>query len=203
VNDYSDGHRDDETTLFAIVAAHRIISAGVTSKFSFEQEWTQYDAPSPPSTMIEENLEHCETLDEEDCRKSIIHRFLHKLGRYHSTCRVIVRELVRLRRGHDLSIAIETVPILNTTRSPSNENEYPDLDSFFLNRFHVDVRTVDSEKLDRLCGRWVAAWKTDVLTLHAEMQLALFYAGNPQILPIQGYIGTSQKCCWCCDFVLK
>src|SRR5204863_6589088 len=26
---------------------------------------------------------------------------------------------------------------------------------------------------------------------------------NPHVIPMQGFIAVSKKCCWCCDFVLK
>jgi len=31
----------------------------------------------------------------------------------------------------------------------------------------------------------------------------MFYALNPHLNSIQGFIGVSKKCCWCCDFVLR
>jgi OTT_1508-like deaminase len=198
------GHINNDIIALAIRSAQHIISLGVTSSFSFEQQWTVYDTPTSPSTDSEQNAEDYETLDDVDFHKSITHRFLHKLARYRAICHTIVRELVALRRsGHNLDIAIETVPISITTFSPSDENEYPDLRTFLLSRMGVDARTLDPKKLDMLCDKWGTAWMKRNLILHAEMQLTLFYAMHDKIFPVRGYIGVSKKCCWCCDFVLK
>lgn len=196
--------QNDEAIILAILGAHRLISAGVTSTLAIERQWTRYDVPAPTLTISEENLDDYETLDYEERQQSTIHRFLHKLERYYTACRVIVRELATLRRsGHNLNIVIDTVPVVKITSAPSDENEYPDLDSFLSCLMTIDPKTLESKKLDRLRKKWGTAWKKGNLVLHAEMQLALFYATNPQILPVQGYIGASKKCCWCCDFVLK
>jgi hypothetical protein len=197
-----DFDKDTEITSTAIICAHQIISAGMTFEFSFEEQWTRYNTLVPPSTIGNEDLDDYETLDEEDYKKSVIHRFLYKLARYYTMCRVIVHELVARRRsGHELHISIETVPTLYTTSTPCDENEHPDLDSF-LRRIGVDKKILDPKKVDELAVKWEAASKTKNLVLHPEMQLALFYATNPELSPIKGYIGTSKKCCWCCDFVL-
>jgi hypothetical protein len=41
------------------------------------------------------------------------------------------------------------------------------------------------------------------LTLHAEMQLAVFYEGNPDLLPQMAYVGTSKKACFLCNEYLR
>ena len=105
--------------------------------------------------------------------------------------------------GINLDISIGTVPILQTTSTPNLENEYPDLDGFLRDCIGVDRKILDSQKVDKLAGRWRTASEKGHLVLHAEMQLLLFYATNPQFFPTQGCIGVSKKCCWCCDFVFQ
>jgi hypothetical protein len=196
-----DNQKNEEDICFAIAAAHRIISAGVTSNDFYEEQWTKHD---PPILLCDEIIDDHETLDDADVRKSIIHRFLHKLARYYSSCHIIVREMVALyRSGHSLDIPILTVPILKTTSSPRLENEYGNLDSFLNRCIGVDRKALDSRKVDKVANKWGANMAKDNLILHAEMQLALFYATHPQSFPIQGYIGVSKKCCWGCHFVFK
>jgi hypothetical protein len=195
------GHSNEAWLANAIGTAHKIVTTGTASTFSFEEQWTPYDTPTPTS---EENVDDYETLEEEDLGKSVIHRFFRKLSRYYSSCFIVVRELAAIRRsGHNLEISIQSVPIIRPTSTPEGENEYPDLDSFLRDRFRVDRRTLDPRKVDKLKDKWRTTWAKGNLVLHAEMQLVLFYATNPQFNPIQNYIGVSKKCCWCCDFVLK
>jgi hypothetical protein len=67
-------------------------------------------------TTRDEDIDDYETLEEEDLGKSVIHRFLRKLSRYHASCFIIVRELAAIHRsGQDLDISIQKVPIVQTT----------------------------------------------------------------------------------------
>jgi hypothetical protein len=188
----------------AVLNAYTITSTGIASNVALQQEWAEYDISVPSSTTDIENDDDRETLEDDDWRQSSTHRFLHKLARYDTACHAIVRELVSLRRsGHDLNITIVTVPVSETTSTPSDEKEYPKLDNFLDHGLGIDARTLDLKKVDKLRNKWETDWKEEFLFLHAEMQLTLFYATHPDNLPIQGYIGVSKKCCWCCDFVLK
>ena len=145
-----------------------------------------------------------ESLDPEEMKKSSIYRFVRKLSRYYVSCGVITSQLVALvRSGAGVTIKVETVPISITTSTPAMENEYPSLESFLKQRMQMDVKSLDSQKVGRLCDSWPYDRKSQNLFLHAEMQIALFYVLNPQLCPIQGFIGVNKKCCWCCDFVLK
>jgi hypothetical protein len=67
----------------------------------------------------------------------------------------------------------------------------------------IDVKSLDPQKVSLLRDTWSHDRKSQNLSLQAEMQIAAFYALNPRLCPIQGFIGVSKKCCWCCDFVLK
>jgi hypothetical protein len=110
----SERTRSDKQIALAIRSAHLIILSGITSLPSFEQRWATYDSPASPSTTSEEDSDDQETLDGEDCQKSTIHRFLHKLAWYNIMCHTIISELVSLHRsGHDLDIAIETVDAID------------------------------------------------------------------------------------------
>jgi hypothetical protein len=91
------------------------------------------------------------------------------------------------------------VPFPVTTTTPTEQNEYEDLNSFLTDRTGVDIKKCDPEKIDRLRDKWDLENGKPVL----EMQLALYYALNPQLYPIEGFIGVSEKCCWTCDFVLR
>jgi hypothetical protein len=194
-------HTDEARLPIAVGTVHKIVTTGTASNFSFEEQWTSYDTPT---TTCDEDIDDYETLEEEDLGQSVIHRFLRKFSRYYSSCFIIVRELAAVHRsGHNLDISIQTVPIVQTTSTPEGENEYPDLDSFLLDRFRVDRRTLDPKKVAKLNDKWRTVWTKGNLVLHAEMQLVLFYVTNPQFNPIQNYIGVSKKCCWCCNFVLK
>jgi hypothetical protein len=145
-----------------------------------------------------------ETLDDEDLKKNAVYRFIRKLSRYYTACFNIVRELVALHRTRlPFTVMVETVPFMVTMSTPEKENEYPDLRSFFADRLSTDLRTLESKAINTLRDKWERSWKYASLYLHAEMQMALFYSFNPQLLPIQGFIGVSKKCCWCCNFVLK
>jgi hypothetical protein len=194
-------HRDEKIVWAAIMAAYNLISVGVTSEYSFEDQWTKHDTSF---IACDETIDEYETLDENDLRKSVIHRFVHKLARYYSSCNIIVRELVAFRRnGHKLDIKIKTVPISKTTSTPLDENEHGDLDSFLRDRTGVVRATLDSKKLSKVADRWKTSSSKSNLVLHAEMQLVLFYATQSEFFPIQGYIGVSKKCCWSCNFVFK
>jgi OTT_1508-like deaminase len=152
---------------------------------------------------IPEDVDDCESLDSEEMKKSPIYRFLRKLNRYAVACRIIVSELVQLvRLGVGLHITVAEVPVSATTSTPMNENEYPSFEQFLQERVRTGAK-LDSSKINRLRDTWTRSWESNNLFLHAEMQIASFYAHNPDLCPIQGFIGVSKKCCWCCDFVLK
>jgi hypothetical protein len=151
-----------------------------------------------------EDLDDRESLDPEVMMRSSIYRFLRKLSRYHVACSLVTSEVVALLRiGAGRNIKVETVPISTATSTPANENEHPSFDSFFEQCVRTDLNSLDPMKVSHLRDSWPGDRKSTNLFLHAEMQMALFYALNPQLGPIQGFIGVSKKCCWCCDFVLK
>ena len=219
---------EDVAIVRSIIAASIIISK---LSDTYEYLWTPYDLKVPRNKVVDdvlegnagmedlgrqaeegmdvdgEDLEHLddhEFLDLVDMKKSSIYRFLRKLERYYVTCRIITSELVSLvRSGSELNVKVETVPILTTISTPAKENEYPTFEDFFTQRMRVDLSMLDPKKVGGLRDSWPQKWRSQNLFLHAEMQIALFYALNPHLYPNQGFIGVSKKCCWCCDFVLK
>ncbi|KIM83277.1 hypothetical protein PILCRDRAFT_7235 [Piloderma croceum F 1598] len=177
------------------------------SKISHDKVAGQGEADGGGTDVDEaatEDLDDRESFDQIEMARSSIYRFLRKLFRYYIACRNVTSELVAIvRSGAKLDITVETVPISMTTSTPANENEYPSFESFFELCVRADVKSLDPKKIDRLRDRWARDRKSQNLFLHAEMQIALFYALNPQLFPVQGFIGVSKKSCWCCDFVLK
>jgi hypothetical protein len=198
---------------------------------SLEERWTIYDSKISPNKVAvdaletnednlqgeqvdgrqtgvdqddTEDLDDHESLDQIEMTRSSIYRFLQKLSRYYVACRIITSELVALvRSGAEPNITVETVPISMTTSTPADENEYPSFESYFEQCVRADVKSLDPKKVDRLLDKWPRDRESQNLFLHAEMQIALFYALNPLLCSIQGFIGVSKKCCWCCDFVLE
>jgi OTT_1508-like deaminase len=146
-----------------------------------------------------------ETLDAVDRRKNPVYCFIRKISRYSTACSIIVQELAFLyRSGTSLDIRFEAVPISDDTRStPAKEGEYETLGDFLSGCLNTNLQTLEPDKIDGLQKSWSHTRQKDSLILHAEMQLALFYSLNPSLSPIQGFIGVSKRCCWCCNFVLK
>lgn len=190
------GDTTPESITYTITCAHGMLSNSITS--FFEPQWRNCRHSNG-----QERLDDYESVDPEDNQKSAIHCFLKKLARYYTACHTIVSELVALRRfGNDICITIETVPISRTTSTPANENEHQTLDSFLKQHLCVDSKELVSKKLPALREEWSRAWGQAALTIHPEMQLVSFYVLNPQLSPLQGFIGLNKNSCWCCDFVL-
>lgn len=179
------------------------VDALATSEGNLQEE--QVDAGQADVEQEDtEGLDDRESLDRMEIVRSSIYRFLRKLSRYYVACRIVTSELVALvRSGAEPTIKVETVPTSMTTSTPAKENKYPSFESFFERCVRANVKLLDPKKVDRLRDKWPHDRESQNLFLHAEMQIVLFYALNPQLCPIQGFIGASKKCCWCCDFVLK
>jgi hypothetical protein len=215
---------NDEDVVGAITQAFIIIDKCAST---LEHQWATYDSSTSEHRVTVDALgtqedvqgeqvdggrmdvdteedDDRESLDPEEMRKSSIYRFVRKLSKYYVACGVIISELVALvRSGAGVNIKVDTVPISVTTSTPAKENEYPTLESFLEQRMDIDLKSLDPQKVGRLRDSWPHDRKSQNLFLHAEMQIALFYALNPLLCPIQGFIGVSKKCCWCCNFVLK
>jgi hypothetical protein len=190
-----------------------LFASGIIDEFgdTLESQWAKYGYGSEMhydkdemSDQVSEQDDDQESFDLAEMKKSSIYRFFRKLQRYFVACRIVTSEVVDLVRSNvAIDITVATVPFSNTTSTPAEQNEYLTCEDFFMDRIKVDVNKLEKKKLDRLRNTWSKSRKDNNLFLHAEMQMALFYALNPQLFPIQNYIGLSKKCCWCCDFVLK
>ncbi|KIM92201.1 hypothetical protein PILCRDRAFT_114655 [Piloderma croceum F 1598] len=141
-----------------------------------------------------EDLDDRESLDPEVMKKSSIYRFLRKLSRYHVACSLVTSEVVALLRiGAEHNIKVETVPISTTTSTPANENEHASFDSFFERCVRTDLKLLDPMKVNNLRDSWLRDRQSENLFLHAEMQIALFCALNPQLYPIRGFHRREQE----------
>jgi hypothetical protein len=181
-----------------------LYASGIMSMFGdiLESQWAVYN--SKTQVIDDEDDDDCKFFGPVEMKKSPIYRFFRKLERYYVACRTVTLEVVHLVRSNfAIKIIVATVPILTTTSTPAEQNEYPTCDEFFTKCLKIDVKTLDPKKVDSLRESWLKSRESDNLFLHAEMQMALFYALNPQLYPIEGFIGVSKNCCWCCDFVLK
>ncbi|KAH7250348.1 uncharacterized protein BKA55DRAFT_511937 [Fusarium redolens] len=130
---------------------------------------------------------------------------LHKVARYHSAIKSMVKFAVK-EPDIFVKIVIRQINAPNTRRFKFPSNKAPLL---------AVVRTLvgkdtDStmEKLEKHLGtqdveaRLRRACRLD-LTLHAEMQIVVFYEGNPGLVPRIRLIGTSKKACFLCDKYLR
>ena len=179
-----------------------------------EPLWIRFatDKSSGETVVVEgddgEEDEDRQSLTDEELRKSRIYRLVKKLAHYSIACHNVVRSVMNLSRpgGPSWDFKIETVPLdaANVTCSPQQLNEYSDAEKFFGERLKEETTALNGKLgISSLRDSWPSKWKTKNLFLHAEMQLALYYAFNPHITPLHGYIGVSQKCCFSCDLVLK
>jgi len=70
-------------------------------------------------------------------------RFFRKLERYYIACRIVTSEVVHLvRHNFAINITVATVPILKTTSTPAEQNEYHTCEGFFMDRFKIDANTI-------------------------------------------------------------
>ena len=166
----------------------------------------EHDDPTPAfqesgeikDTEIDDEYE---TLDAVDRKKNAVYRFMRKISCYSDACCTIARELAALHRsGTPLSIRIEAVPISVTTSTPAAEGEYATLGDILGECLNAQFRNLESENIESL---WSLTRQKDILFLHAEIQLALFYSLDPSLCPVQGFIGLTKKCCCCCDFAQR
>lgn len=130
---------------------------------------------------------------------------LHKVARYHSAIKSMVKFAVK-EPGIFVKIVIRPINAPNPCRFKFPKDEAPLL---------AVVRTLvgkdtnsTMEKLEKHLGtqdveaRLRKACRLE-LTLHAEMQIVVFYEGNPGLAPHLRLIGTSKKACFLCDKYLR
>lgn len=131
---------------------------------------------------------------------------LHKIARYHSAIKSMVK-LAAKQPGVFSAIHIREVE----APSPlyfSLSNEKTPLLAAVKNLVGADSGTT-MEQLEKHLGTHKVetqlrrACRLD-LTLHAEMQIVVFYEGNPSLVPQMPFIGTSKKACFLChEYLLQ
>ncbi|KAF5536715.1 hypothetical protein FPHYL_12925 [Fusarium phyllophilum] len=130
---------------------------------------------------------------------------LHKVARYHSAIKSMVKFAVK-EPGIFVNIAIRPINAPDPYRFKFPRDEAPLL-TVVSTLVGKDTSST-MEKLEKHLGahdvetrlRGVCPTK---LTLHAEMQMVVFYEGNPGLAPHLRLIGTSKKACFLCDKYLR
>lgn len=162
------------------------------------------------SDSEEGDRDDAESLTTEELYKTPYERFLREAGLYAASATVIVYQLARFRSRCSRSsrfpgsseIRVETTGISVTKEHPSAENEFATFEDY-LSHLGVDIAGLDEKAISPCRDGWTYRRTSNFIYLHAEMQMAMFYALNPSVLPINGFLGVSKRCCWSCDFVLQ
>ena len=131
---------------------------------------------------------------------------VHKIARYHSAIKSMVKlavkqpgvlagiqiQEVRPHPPRQFSVFNDKAPLLAAIKKLVGEDS-----GMIMEQLETRLGTQDAEaKLRKACLR--------NLTLHAEMQLVLFYEGNPTLTPRIPFIGTSKKACFLChEYLLQ
>ena len=129
---------------------------------SLESQWAAYDSKMrydkvDVSKQVSEDDEDDdrESFDVMEMKKCSIYRFFRKLERYYVACHIVTSEVVHLVRNNlATNITVATVPILKTTSTPAEQNEYPSCEEFFKDRLGADVNTLYQKKLGSLRCTW-------------------------------------------------
>ncbi|KAF4943638.1 hypothetical protein FSARC_14866 [Fusarium sarcochroum] len=131
---------------------------------------------------------------------------LHKIARYRSAIKSMVKLAVKepdvftdiriqgvMAPGtSSFSLTGEKKPLLAVVKNAVREDLEMTMEKL---EKHLETQDIEA-RLRRSC-------RLD-LTLHAEMQLVVFYEGNPEHLPRMLFIGTSKKACFLCHrYLLK
>lgn len=131
---------------------------------------------------------------------------LHKIARYRSAIKSMVK-LATKQPEVFASIHIEEVKALDSRPFSLLKVKAP-LQEALKNLVKEDSEVVTEQLEKHLGTQDVEALlrkkcRLD-LTLHAEMQLTVFYEGNPSLVPRLPFIGTSKKACFLChEYLLQ
>ncbi|KAK2593835.1 hypothetical protein QQS21_008450 [Conoideocrella luteorostrata] len=131
---------------------------------------------------------------------------LHKIARYHAAIKSMIKlaakqpEIfasiqirdVKAPNSRSFSLSREGAPLLANVKRLVKEDP-----GMIMEKLEKHLGTHDAEaQLRRAC-------RLD-LTLHAEMQLVVFYEGHPTLAPRMPFIGTSKKACFLCyEYLLQ
>lgn len=125
---------------------------------------------------------------------------LHKIARYRSAIKSMVKlaakqpevfagiriQEVEAPNSRPFSIRTEKTPLLAVVKNLVKEDSGVTMEQL---EKHLSTQDVEAQ-LRRKCQL--------NLTLHAEMQIVVFYEGNPSLAPRMRFIGTSKKACFLC-----
>ncbi|KAH7176010.1 hypothetical protein EDB81DRAFT_771712 [Dactylonectria macrodidyma] len=131
---------------------------------------------------------------------------LHKIARYHSAIKSMVKlaakqpealvgihiQEVKAPDSRPFSLSNEKAPLLAAVKRLVKEDS-----GMIMEQLEKRLGTQDVEAQLRKACRLN-------LTLHAEMQIVVFYEGNPSSAPRMPFIGTSKKACFLChEYLLQ
>lgn len=131
---------------------------------------------------------------------------LHKIARYHSAIKSMVKlavkqpevfagiriQEVKAPSRRKFSIHNEKAPLLAAVKNLVKEDSGMIMEQLGK---HLSKQDVEAQ-LRRACRL--------ELTLHAEMQIVVFYEGEPKSAPSMRFIGTSKKACFLChEYLLQ
>jgi hypothetical protein len=130
---------------------------------------------------------------------------LHKVARYHSAIKSMVKFAVK-EPGIFVNIAIRAINAPNPRRFKLPNDEAPLL--AIVGRLLGKDANSTMEKLEKHLGTQHVETRLrracpPNLTLHAEMQMVVFYEGKPGLAPHLRLIGTSKKACFLCNKYLR
>ncbi|KAJ7207962.1 hypothetical protein GGX14DRAFT_396160 [Mycena pura] len=138
-----------------------------------------------------------------------IRRYVSHLARYSTAAEHVVECFKFLRRTcqrpNASTFTIQCVPLLDSLRlgSAADDEEPINIETYLRDNFNVPYKSLLPNKGSQARDSWTAARNRKCSFLHTELQLAMFYCLNPDLLPVAGYIGVSKRCCGLCAFVLK
>ncbi|KAF5588724.1 uncharacterized protein FSUBG_11383 [Fusarium subglutinans] len=130
---------------------------------------------------------------------------LHKVARYHSAIKSMVKFAMK-EPGIFANIAIRPINAPRQRRFKLPKDE-PPLLAIVRTLIGKDTNST-MEKLEKHLGTHDVEARLrracpPMLTLHAEMQIVVFYESNPGVAPHLRLIGTSKKACFLCDKYLR
>ncbi|GKU22722.1 unnamed protein product [Fusarium langsethiae] len=176
---------------------------------------------SPPQDWGKENLamlihwaaqarwHHAEQLETllalEESRNNAWLNCLHKIARYYSAIKSMVKVAVKESEIF-VNISIHEIAAPNPRLFKFPHDEAP-LFTIIRKLVGQDAHSTMEQLKERLGMEDVEARLHRAcrlkLTLHAEMQLVVFYEGNPEHAPRLRFIGTSKKACFLCNKYLS
>lgn len=131
---------------------------------------------------------------------------LHKIARYHS----VVKSMVKLAAKQPevfRSVQIQEVTAFNSRRFHLSTGQPHLLEA--VKKLVGNESGITMEQLEKHLGTQDVEAQLRkachlTLTLHAEMQLVVFYECNPGLAPVFQFIGTSKKACFLChEYLLQ